>query len=83
MTAAAVQGVGAFPSQNVANLIWAYASLGRDPGPALAEAVQRRVVAILTEFTPKVIQSKPAGSQKMLAPRLSTSITYISAVSVF
>jgi hypothetical protein len=55
VTAAAVQGIAAFPSQNVANLIWAYASLSREPGPVLAEAVQRRVMTILTEFTPKVI----------------------------
>ena len=55
MTAAAVRGVASFPSQNVANLVWAYASLGREPGPALAAAVQERVLTILTEFTPKVI----------------------------
>ena len=54
MTAAATRGIATFPSQNVANLIWAYASLGRDLGPSLAAAVQHRMATILEDFTPKV-----------------------------
>ena len=54
VTAAATRGMAAFPSQNVANLIWAYATLGRQPGASLVAAVQDRVAAIMDDFTPKV-----------------------------
>jgi len=54
VTAAATRGIAAFPSQNVANLVWAYATLGRDLGAPLVAAAQDRMAEILDEFTPKV-----------------------------
>ena len=54
MEAAATHGMAAFPSQNLANLVWAYATLGRSPGASLTAAVQRRIAASLEDFTPKV-----------------------------
>ena len=54
VTVAATRGIAAFPSQNVANIVWAYATLGRDPGALLVAAAQDRMEAILEEFTPKV-----------------------------
>ena len=55
MTAAATRGIAAFPSQNVANLVWAYTTLGRHPGASLVAAAQDRMAAIVDEFTPKVM----------------------------
>ena len=46
----ALETAGEFNSQNVANTLWAYASLGRDPGKGLLHALERRALETAGEF---------------------------------
>jgi hypothetical protein len=41
---------GEFKSQNVANTMWAYATMGRKPEERVMEQLERRAQAICAEF---------------------------------
>ena len=47
--------VDSFKPQNVANLMWALATLGVEPGAELATAMSRRAVASAGEFKPQEV----------------------------
>ena len=51
----ASETVGDFKPQGVANLMWALATLGVDPGAELATAMSRRAVASAGEFKPQEV----------------------------
>ncbi len=53
MSRQAVTSAGEFKPQNVANLMWALATLGVDPGAELATSMSRRAVASAGEFKPQ------------------------------
>jgi len=44
-----------FNSQNAANTLWVYATMGRKPGERMMEQLQRRVQAISREFNSQVV----------------------------
>jgi hypothetical protein len=51
----AVASAGEFKPQEVANLMWALATLGVEPGAELATAISRRAVASAGEFKPQEV----------------------------
>ena len=48
---------GEFNSQNVANTLWAYATMGTKPGNLMMEKLERRVEEISGEFKPQEVAS--------------------------
>ncbi len=46
---------GLFKPREIANLMWAYATLGREPGAELAGAMSRRAVSTAGKFNPQEI----------------------------
>lgn len=68
LTTEATRRVGEFNTQNLSNSVWAFATLGVDPGHPFLEAVERASVARLHEFSPQNVANALWAFAKLQAP---------------